>query len=190
MISYRLQVERYIYQASLYEFTLGAFNALYPYEDFIPNWHIKVICDELQGEIERIARGEPKTSDLNINIPPRSLKSFIASVCLNAWAWTNYPWLKFITISYSATLSIKLSRLTRELIDSFWYQNHFGDMFERDKDTWSKSNFRTKAGGFRFATSCGGTVTGDGGISGLMSNPLVWVVIGIGGLIVLKVVAG
>jgi hypothetical protein len=131
-------------------------------EELITNWHIEYLCYLLQKEVERIAAGEPADKDLIINIPPRSSKSMICTVMLNAWAWTKYPHLKFITVSYSATLSEKHSIKTKRVIESKWYQRHWGHVFQYSKKKNTNKEYWTDKGGMRFASSVGGTVTGDG----------------------------
>jgi len=126
------------------------------------NWHIEYLCYILQKEVERIAAGGKRDKDLIINIPPRSTKSMITTVMLNAWAWTKYPHLKFITISYSATLAEKHSIKTKNIIESKWYQKHWGHVFRYSRKKNTNKEYWTDKGGMRFASSVGGTVTGDG----------------------------
>ena len=87
--NYEVKAERY--RRSYYAFFKDAFNVLEPQTKFVDNWHIQYLCDRLQQEVERIARGDKKKKDLIINIPPRTLKSKIVTVCLHAWAWISYP---------------------------------------------------------------------------------------------------
>ena len=62
-------------------FLKQAFKTVYPNKDYMDNWHIDAIvyCLELslKGRMPR----------LMINMPPRNLKSFIASVALPALYW-------------------------------------------------------------------------------------------------------
>ena len=60
-------------------FVHKVFLTLAPGQEFIANWHINAIARQL----ERVWRGELKR--LIINIPPRSLKSIMASVTLPAY---------------------------------------------------------------------------------------------------------
>ena len=60
-------------------FAARCFHDLNPQTHFSPNWHIEVIAAKLmavrQGKIRRLI----------INLPPRSLKSLLASVAFPAW---------------------------------------------------------------------------------------------------------
>lgn len=141
----------------------------------VTNWHIQFLCDRLQYEVERISRNESKTKDLIINIPPRTSKSSIVTIFLNAWAWTKYPQIKFITTSYSSTLSEKHSIKTKEIIESKWYKDRYHDKFELSKKKNTNIEFHNNKKGLRFATSTKGTVTGEGAdiiIADDLLNPL------------------
>lgn len=168
----RLQIQEEIYKRSYYKFFIDAFKILEPETDFQDNWHIKYICDLLQKEVERIGRKEPKTKDLIINIPPRSLKSSLITIIFNAWIWTKYPYIQLITASYSNELSVEHSVRTRRLIESEWYQNLFGETFKLSGDQNVKSKFENNKGGSRRATSVGSGITGSGADIIIVDDPL------------------
>lgn len=154
------------------DFFVPAFNVLEPGTKLQMNWHIPYLCDELQKEIERIARREEKEHDLIINIMPRSLKSYIVTILLNAWTWAKYPELKFVTTSYASSLSVEHSGKTRKLIKSDWYQDNFGEAFDLDKSQDAKSYFANTKGGERKASSVGGQLTGSGGNILVFDDPV------------------
>lgn len=158
----RDEIEKRKCEQSYYEFVKKAFAILEPQTKFLDNWHIKYLCDEIQEEIERIARNEIKTKDINCNIPPRSLKSYIFSIMLCPWAWTRFPHLKFINSSHSKELSTEHCVEGRRLIDSDWYQKHWGGVFQLSSDQNVKSHYKNTMGGKRFSTSVKGKVTGHG----------------------------
>jgi len=138
-------------------------------------WYMKFICRQLQKEVDRIARGEAKTKDWIICQPPRTSKSSIVTVFLNAWAWTKYPHLKFITCSYSSGLSESHSRKTKKILESEWFLKRWGDKVMhpfngveheiggcRLQGKVTEMLYETSAGGERRASSVGGTLTGEG----------------------------
>jgi len=127
-------IERELYRRSFYQFTLKAFEVLNHSQTLEDNWHIQYLCDELQKETLRITEGLPKEKDLIICIPPRSLKSFIATVCLPVWSWVTNPSFKTISVSYSAQLSIEHNVLSRRLVESDWYQSLFGIQITSDQN--------------------------------------------------------
>lgn len=156
-------------ERSYYFFVQRAFKVLEPKTDFKDNWHIKFLCDRLQHEVERIAKGKPKTKDLIINIPPRTMKSLIVTVFLNAWTWTKYPEMRFICASYSASLAEEHSQLTRDVIQSSWYSSKWGDICELKEST--KSKFSNTATGRRASVGMGGS-TGKGANILIVDDPL------------------
>jgi len=84
-------------------------------------------------------------------------------VVLPAWTWVTQPSKKFLYASYSASLSIRDSTKCRRLIDSPWYQAHFGDKFHLSGDMNQKSRFENSENGIRLSTSVAGSLTGEGG---------------------------
>lgn len=156
------EIEKRNCEKSYYFFAKKAFEVLEPETKLIDNWHIKYLCDILQNEIERIARGEPKDKDININICPRSFKSYIVSILLCPWAWIKYPHLKFINSSHSRDLSIEHCVEGRRLITSDWYQEHWSDVYSLSTDQNVKSHYKNNRGGKRFACSVASGVTGHG----------------------------
>src|ERR1700730_17737221 len=67
-----------------------------------PNWHIDLISFEVEKIATSTGRGR-----LVINLPPRSLKSFILSICLPAWMLGRNPAARVICASYSEDLAYK-----------------------------------------------------------------------------------
>lgn len=107
--------------------------------------------------------------NLLINVPPRTSKSSITSVAFPAWVWTQRdrsplkgPQVQFLFASYSHTLSMRDSLKTRRLVESPWYQDRWGDRFEITGDQNTKIRFENDKGGYRLATSTGGSLTGEG----------------------------
>lgn len=128
------------------------------------NWHINLIADKLrqieQGQIKRLI----------INIPPRYLKSICVSVAWPAWLMGHNPSCKIMTASYSQSLSNKHSQDCRFLMSSPWYQGLFPKtIIQRGEN--KKEKFVTTQRGFRFATSTGGTATGEGGDYLIIDDP-------------------
>lgn len=100
--------------------------------------------------------------DLSISIPPRHGKSTIACVLFPAWVWTRHPGAKFMTVAYAHALTIRDSVRCRRLIESPWYQERWGAVYQLTGDQNTKIRFDNTKGGFRFSTSLNGTIIGDG----------------------------
>jgi len=167
-----IALERKIYQNSFYEFFKVAFCQLHPDKPLEDNWHIKYLCDVLQKETERIIRREQKTKDIIINIPPRSLKSYITSVIWPVWSWTLDPSLKFATISYSSDIALILSRLSKNLILSPWFQRLYGSKIVLKNDVTGAAHYETTKTGMRKAIGMNGAITGIGFDVLLFDDPL------------------
>jgi predicted phage terminase large subunit-like protein len=151
----QVQAERY--RRSLREFTKAAWPTIEPGSEYTSGWHLDAISDHLEAVID----GSIKR--LIINIPPRHSKSISTAVVLPAWTWATQPSKKFLYASYSASLSIRDSTKCRRLIDSPWYQAHFGDKFHLSGDMNQKSRFENSENGIRLSTSVAGSLTGEGG---------------------------
>lgn len=72
------------------------------------------------------------------------------------------PQTRFLCASYGDALSLQMSRDTRNLLNSPWYQKNWPALQISD-DSNTKTRFDNSAGGYRIATSVGGSLTGFGG---------------------------
>ena len=168
----KFALEKKLCEMSFYEFFKAAWIVVEPAVPLSTNWHHKYICDTLQEECERIIAQKPKTKDIIINVPFRSTKSLIVTVMFPVWAWIKSPKLRFITSSYSATLSIELATKSRDIIFSDWFKKRWEDVFHIKKDQNLKERYENNHIGMRRATSVGGTVTGQGGDFLIVDDPL------------------
>lgn len=149
------------------------------------NWHLKYLSRELEILAERVSKEQPSPYDLLVNIPPGTTKSTLISIMFPTWCWIRWPWMRFISTSYAAALSLEHSDKARELVRSDTFKRLFPNLDVRvDKDT--KSNFAltyeeydprqkrvvTKKGGNRYSTSFGGTITGFHGHILIVDDPL------------------
>jgi predicted phage terminase large subunit-like protein len=80
-----------------------------------------------------------------------------------AWEWTWQASTQWLFATYASSLTIRDSVKCRRLIQSPWYQDHFGDCFQLSSDLNQKGRFDNTSNGYRLATSVGGTATGEGG---------------------------
>ena len=93
-------------------FAERCFHELNPRSDFATNWHVRVIAAKLaavhQGKIRRLI----------VNLPPRHLKSHLASVAFPAWCLGHRPSAQILCVSYAQDLADKLSRDCRRILAS------------------------------------------------------------------------
>lgn len=148
------QIYKIVCENDLAFFLKEAFKRLYPELTYEHNWHIDVLCKHL----EAVERGEIR--NLDINIPPRTIKSLLINIVFPAWVWTRKPWKKFITASYASSLSVGFNIRRRNLIQSNWYRSRWPVDLKEDKNT--TYNFENTRNGFMMATSVGGSLTGEG----------------------------
>ncbi|WP_425362714.1 phage terminase large subunit [Candidatus Tisiphia endosymbiont of Hybos culiciformis] len=140
------------------------FNTINPGIEYQANWHIELIAEYLQA----VQNGDIKR--LIINMPPRSLKSVCIGVAWPAWILGHDPAKRIMSASYSQVLSVKHSLDCRLILTSDWYQQIFPKTILSKKHN-QKSKFLTNNNGFRFATSVGGSATGEGGDILIIDDP-------------------
>jgi predicted phage terminase large subunit-like protein len=141
------------------------FGTLSPTQTYVPCWHVEAIA----WQLERVRRRE--LNRLIINMPPRSLKSITASVAFPAYILGHDPSQRVVCVSYSGDLAKKHSNDFRAVLESPWYQTVFsGTRIGPFKNT--ESEIELTARGFRMATSVGGTLTGRGGDTVVIDDPL------------------
>jgi predicted phage terminase large subunit-like protein len=146
-------------------FVRKVFHTLCPGQTFIPVWFIAALAYQL----ERVRRGEIRR--LIINMPPRSLKSIMASVAFPAFILGHDPTRRIICTSYSGELAYKLSNDFRAILTNPWYQALFpATRIGPYKN--SETEIELTRRGFRLATSTGGTLTGRGGDLIIIDDPL------------------
>ncbi len=160
--SFSLEEYDAITRLDFWTFLQRVFVELYG-EPFADNWHIQLLC----AQVDRI-RTEPNTK-LAIALPPRSLKSVIASVALPAWLLGHDPGLEIVCASYGQELADELSTQCRRAMLTSWYGHVFpGTRLDRQ----AMGHLVTTAGGKRYATSVGGTLTGMGADVIIVDDPM------------------
>lgn len=168
IIASRPKIEAELCKRSFYDFFLRFWETVCS-EELVPNWHIKVLCDELQTVMERVFKRQPKEYDLVINISPGSTKSTICSEMLPAWCWTRDRACRLICGSYAHPLSLYLGTKSLQVIQSDKYQELYPEV---DLIRESMGLVEITGGGQRIATSTGGSVTGFHGHAILIDDPL------------------
>lgn len=138
---------------------------LEPQTKFVDGWPLEAICRHLEavtfGEITRLL----------LNVPPGFMKSLLTNVLWPAWEAgpMNMPHLRYVTFSYSASLTERDNRRFRDLVVSPEYQLLWGDRFAlRKQGETLVSNDKT---GWKLATSVGGVGTGERGDRVILDDP-------------------
>ena len=154
-----------ILRSDLKSFVTKVFFDVSPSAQYLDNWHIDLICQELAQMING------QETRLIINIPPRYLKSIICSVALPAFILGHNPQSSIICVSYSDDLAAKHANDCRRIITSQWYQELFPETV-LSSNKKSTSDFETTKGGGRFSTSINGTLTGRGADWIIIDDPI------------------
>lgn len=160
------QLDKALAERSLAEFTRQAWPIVEPGTAYVHNWHIDAICEHL----ELATTGEIR--NLIINIPPRCMKSLLTCVMWPTWVWTWKPETRWMFASYAETLSIRDSVKCRNIIQSAWYQQRWGGVYQLAGDQNQKIRFDNNKMGFRMATSVDGRGTGEGGQYIVVDDPM------------------
>lgn len=149
---------------SLRAFVEWAWPILEPKTQFLPNWHIDLLCEYLEavtaGEILRLV----------INVPPRSMKSLLVTVMWPCWEWFQRPSARYVFSSFAESLARHHSQARRRLIRTRQYRR-FAPEIGLTRDQQEKLEFHNTLGGIMVATSTGGSITGKGGNRLIIDDP-------------------
>ena len=105
-----------LYRQDFPSFVRKAFAILQSGRELQDNWSIDAICwtltEVMTGKVRR----------QTIEVPPRSLKSFITSIAFPAFVLGHHPDKRIMCVSHSSGLATELSRLFRDLVTSEDYR--------------------------------------------------------------------
>ena len=153
-----------ILRSDFWFFAQRCFCELNPQTTLATNWHLEVIAAKLTA----VRRG--KIRRLIINLPPRHLKSLMASIAFPAWCLGHDPSAQILSVSYAQDLADKLARDCRTIMTSPWYRRIFPTRLAPHRQ--AVQEFITARQGYRLATSNGGVLTGRGADIILIDDPL------------------
>lgn len=151
-------------ERSLFSFVRQSWPVLEPENEYLKNWHIRLICDSLS----MVTSGKWKR--LAINIPPRYMKSLLVSVNWPVWTWINQPEKRFMFTSYSSSLGDTHSRKRSALLESDWYQSRWGSKFT--VTTNKVGEIINDYQGHMISVGIGGGATGKGGNVLVVDDPI------------------
>ena len=145
-------------------FAARCFHDLNPQAELAMNWHLEVIAAKLT------AVREGKIRRLIINLPPRHLKSLMASIAFPAYCLGHDASAQILCVSYAQDLADKLARDCRSIMMNPWYRQMFPTRLALHRQ--AVQEFITTRQGYRLATSTGGVLTGRGADIILIDDPL------------------
>lgn len=159
-------LDRELGSRSLKEFISMAWHLVEPARVLMHNWHIDALCEHLEavtaGDIRRLV----------INVPPGTMKSLTCSVFWPAWSWARTPEAKWITASYSGAISRRDALRARRVLESQWYRERWGHLWEPNPDDWSSVRYSNSMAGYRMSTTVAGSATGEHADFQLVDDPI------------------
>lgn len=176
LLQLQYELKRRQYNTDFYAFFKDAWKEIDPYTELQENWHITYLTWIAQRfSMQVINKEVPDHATVLINVPPRSLKSWIFNQALPVWAWSKEPSLPIITASYSEVLSLGFSRKSQQIMRTDWFKRLYGDTFSIEQSEGGREavgETQTNKGGMRFSTSTGGTIVGKGFLIGVIDDPI------------------
>ncbi len=90
-----------------------------------------------------------------------------------AWQWgpRNKPATRYISASYSESLTVRDNLRFRRLVECEPYRDLWGDRFGPSRDQWGKQKLANDKTGWKLATSVGGYVVGERGDCFIIDDP-------------------
>ena len=161
----RPELERRLAELSLVEFMRQGWHVVEPAEPFLENWHLGYIAEHL----EAVTAGE--ITRLLINLPPRHTKSLLTTVFWPCFEWLQRPDLRYLFVSYAATLSSEHSRKRRSVLESDWFRANWPTLTLMG-DQNVKMEYENTSKGVMVSTSVGGSATGKGGNRIVIDDPI------------------
>jgi predicted phage terminase large subunit-like protein len=147
-------------------FVRAAWRVLHPGRRLVWSWHYDLLCEYLALVRQR------KVLRMILNVPPRTAKTTVVSLCFPCWCWASDPEIAFLCASHSMDLSVEHNVLRRNLLLSSWYQGLWGDRFHLASDRNLVTEFVNDHRGGMIATSVGARTLGKGGDIAILDDPM------------------
>jgi hypothetical protein len=146
------EIYRLMYRTNFGAFAEAAFGELHSNAQLDRNWHINVLADRLAT----FSLGG--TTRLMINLPPRSLKSFMTSIAMPAFTLGRDPRFKILILAGTPDLAADLRTNITRLMRSDRYRSIFGGI------EWTEENrtLRFAQGGSLSVLKYGEAIIGKG----------------------------
>lgn len=138
-------------------------------QPFLWNWHWDYLADIMQAVADR----DPAVRFLIVNIPPRHAKSTLISQMWHAWMIGREDTRRssLLSTSCTATLAVRDSRRTLEVLQQPWYQALFPHVRVGNRKM-TENEWETDGGAYRIAVGVGGTIIGRGADHISVDDPL------------------
>ena len=151
-----------LYRSHFPAFLRFAFRELHPRQDFVDGAHIDILADYLA----RVAKGD--ITRLIINMPPRSLKSFSASIALPTWLLGRDPTRQIISVTGTRELAADFEISSRALMNTPRCQTLFPHFKPEDR----RGEILLPQGGRRITSTVGNSLIGRGADLIVIDDPI------------------
>jgi predicted phage terminase large subunit-like protein len=149
-----LAIDRKAAEGDLMAFIRMFWHTVEPEAQLVEGWPLEAMCDSL------MAVTEGHITRLLINIFPGAMKSLTLNVFWPAWEWIHFPSMRYISTSYSATLTERDNGRLLRIVSSRLYQQCWPHVRITKAGV---SKIENSATGWKVASSVGGTTTGQRG---------------------------
>jgi predicted phage terminase large subunit-like protein len=161
----RIELRSTLYSESFAEYVRAAWQLLEPTAPLVTGFYFDAICEHL----EAVTRGQIKR--LIITIMPRIGKSSLVSVLWPTWEWArDNATSRWIFASYAEHLSVRDSVRRRNVLQSEWYRQLWGERVQLAADVNLKHEYASTNAGAMFSTWVGGGA-GRGGKRLVLDDP-------------------
>lgn len=151
-----------VLRSDLNAYTDRVFMSLMSADNYMPHWHTRAITAALEKMIDGPVKKQM------VLVPPRMGKSITGSVAFPAFLFVQNPASKIMAISHSDMLATKFHNTMRNVVRAPWSRRlnpalkfaaaRKGQQSLRDTDRIIETTLH----GFRYSTSMGGSITGEG----------------------------
>jgi predicted phage terminase large subunit-like protein len=163
------EIRDHIIRTDFFVFVQWMFTILYPDKPFITNVAVETMCATVTDLLDGSRAYPEEDNKVIFNLPPRILKSFILSVCYPLYVLGRDPSETIICVSYSDDISRQFAELRRRALAS----PKFKAVFPKLCLSGNRHNeVTTTEGGFIYATSVGGVLTGRGANHFIIDDPI------------------
>lgn len=167
------EIDAELCKRSLFEFVKEFWTTINTNE-YVHNWHIEYICDEVQLIIDKYVLNRAPhikpgkwystilddiRKDAIFNVPPGSTKSTIVTRMTCAWLWANDDSKTTITNTIDSKNATEFSTTTRDIITSEKFQLYYPKVKIR-RDVSAKTFYQSDTGGKRYSLTTRGSKTG------------------------------
>lgn len=144
-------------EGGLLHFVRYFWRVLEPVTPFVEGWALEAMCEHLE------AVSDGRITRLLINVPPGFMKSMLLNIFWPAWEWGAKARadLRYVSFSYSSTLTERDNEKFHHLIVSPEYQELYGHVVKITKE--GVGRIANSKRGWKFASSVGGVGTGERG---------------------------